>query len=166
VCSRNPSVRRRPILRIGNISSTSHIDRLFSASLTATKHLRPARRANGFQFHDTFSRGRNTFLITAYAKRFFSSRHFERHRGRRIQSSGLPRWTSVRREKVVLPNCKHISGAVVSVATGCRQPRTANLRSRVPISKACDILGCVNSHSRSPQHHIGLRDTDGDLHGS
>jgi hypothetical protein len=37
VRSRNPSIRRRSILRTGNVSSTSHIDHLSSASLTATK---------------------------------------------------------------------------------------------------------------------------------
>jgi transposase-like protein len=37
VRSRNPFVRRRSILRTGNVSSTSHIDHLSSASLTATK---------------------------------------------------------------------------------------------------------------------------------
>ena len=35
--SRNPFVRRRSILRTGNVSSTSHMDHLSSASLTATK---------------------------------------------------------------------------------------------------------------------------------
>src|SRR5260370_35496013 len=37
VRSRNPSIRRRSILRTDNVSSTSHIDHLSSASLTATK---------------------------------------------------------------------------------------------------------------------------------
>ena len=37
VRSRNPFVRRRSILRTGNVSSTFHIDHLSSASLTATK---------------------------------------------------------------------------------------------------------------------------------